>query len=316
MGEGIQRKIPICIVTGFLGSGKTTYLMRIAKTYPEKRYVFLVNEFSDYDVDTKRLGGSGKELLSIVGGSIFCECRTEDFIKYLKTIRDEWDHPEKPVEGLVIETSGIANPESMQKLLEDTRLDGDFSIRSVVSIVAPGRFEKLVRVLPNLSAQIRSSDIAILNKVDTAGPDELKGLRRQLLELNPGLELIETSWCAVDLDLFGEERYRPAQGDLETCVNPYSAIDVELNGPVDLNELERQIVGLGEMLYRLKGQIQTRDGAFSIDHSVSGFETTPIPDFAGMGHLVLIVPDEAEEQAEAFAKVLPERIGVWESMRP
>ncbi len=66
-GEGVRCKIPVCIVTGFLGTGKTTYLLRIAKTYPDKRYVFLVNEFSDYGVETKCHEGTGKELPERVG---------------------------------------------------------------------------------------------------------------------------------------------------------------------------------------------------------------------------------------------------------
>ena len=63
--------IPLVLTTGFLGSGKTTLLRRIAERESGSRLVFLVNEFSQLDVDAKLLETEGLEAVSIAGGSIF-----------------------------------------------------------------------------------------------------------------------------------------------------------------------------------------------------------------------------------------------------
>jgi G3E family GTPase len=68
-------RIPVVLVTGFLGSGKTTLLRRLAEAYPDKRLIFLVNEFAATDVDGETLSATGTPTHSVVGGSLFCECK-------------------------------------------------------------------------------------------------------------------------------------------------------------------------------------------------------------------------------------------------
>ena len=95
----------MCLVTGFLGCGKTTLLMRIAKRSKGRRLVFLVNEFSPKDVDGKLLGAEGVDAVLVAGGSIFCRCLVTDFINHLKTLPERFGTGGAPVEGVVVEAS-------------------------------------------------------------------------------------------------------------------------------------------------------------------------------------------------------------------
>ena len=103
----------LSLVTGFLGSGKTTYLRRLVNQYRDRRLVFLVNEFSPVDIDGPLLGSVEDDVLSLPGGSIFCTCLVTEFISTLKSIPERFGR-EAPVEGVIIEASGIANPKVVE----------------------------------------------------------------------------------------------------------------------------------------------------------------------------------------------------------
>ena len=98
--------IPICLVTGFLGAGKTTFLKNHIRRTADRRFVYIVNDFSAIDVDGRLIGELDADVISVAGGSIFCRCVVTDFIKTLKSVQMEYDG----IEGVIIEASGIASP--------------------------------------------------------------------------------------------------------------------------------------------------------------------------------------------------------------
>jgi len=73
-------------VTGFLGSGKTTFLKHIVEQYRERRLVYLVNEFSPHDIDGAIVSQKNPNVVAIPGGSIFCKCLVTEFIDRLESI--------------------------------------------------------------------------------------------------------------------------------------------------------------------------------------------------------------------------------------
>ena len=115
--------IPLILVTGFLGSGKTTLLKRIASQAAGAKIVYLVNEFSFQNVDGELLEQEGVEAVVIPGGSIFCHCLVTDFIGHLSSVPARFGTAENPVEAVVVEASGIANPRVIQQMLSETRFD-------------------------------------------------------------------------------------------------------------------------------------------------------------------------------------------------
>ena len=70
--------LPICLVVGFLGSGKTSFLQETARRWIDRKLLFLVNEFSAADIDGRRLQSLARPVLSLPGGSIFCHCLITD----------------------------------------------------------------------------------------------------------------------------------------------------------------------------------------------------------------------------------------------
>ena len=108
-------KIPFHIISGFLGSGKTTFLKRILEQYSgEKKIGIIQNEFAPANIDGVELRKSGKDfnLLEINNGSVFCVCLLGDFVSSLEKFVDEY-HPD----DIIIEASGLSDTTSISEII-------------------------------------------------------------------------------------------------------------------------------------------------------------------------------------------------------
>ena len=108
----MEQNIQLYLVSGFLGSGKTTFLRNILLQSVGVRVGVIVNEFGSIGIDGKVLHQDGMKLVEINNGSIFCACLKDGFVKTLVAFL------EQPVDVLFIEASGMADPSSMEHLLE------------------------------------------------------------------------------------------------------------------------------------------------------------------------------------------------------
>ena len=248
-------KIPVCFVTGFLGSGKTTFIERLVERLSGKKIVYLVNEFSPKDVDGERLKLVAGELVKIPGGSIFCKCLTGKFLKNMKQIG------EMPVVGVVIEASGIANPRVAADMFRETGLDAVFTITSIAAIVDPRSFFKLCRTLPNIKEQIAAATHIIINKTDKFPVEKIDETSAAVRELNAQAVIFETSYCSVDIDVLGEAIPLVGGGDYAKCKDPnFCEVEVRVADIGELERLKKRLAILGDDLYRVKGAVRQDDG--------------------------------------------------------
>ncbi len=270
--------IPLALITGFLGSGKTTFLRHVVRTHRDRRLIFLVNEFAPVDVDGPLIECSPDDLICVVGGSIFCRCLVTDFIRHLRAVAERAANPDTPVDGVVIEASGIADPGVVPRMLEETRLAEPFQLGRIVSVVDPGTFATLVQTLPNLSAQIAASDVALLNKTDLHPPEKLEATERALRAINASLDIVRTSFCVTDIDLFAPRGAAALDGRYALCADPnYEVITVALDRPLDAHVLTSALRGLSDALYRAKGYFRTTAGLQHLDATSHAVTVRPAP---------------------------------------
>ncbi len=136
--------IDVYLISGFLGSGKTTFLNRLITVVPEDlTFLILMNEFGEVGLDGTLIEGDDVDMLEISKGSIFCACVKTDFIKALhalaKTVRPDI---------MLIETTGVAESERPRPRSEAAHIRGSLP---VARQVLPGRRGELpghVRVVP------------------------------------------------------------------------------------------------------------------------------------------------------------------------
>ena len=134
-------KIPLHIVSGFLGSGKTTFLKLIIKKYAPKYKIGIIqNEFAPVNIDGAELKQTGENLriLEINNGSVFCVCLLGNFIRSLIKFIDEF----KP-EILIIEASGLSDTTSISEVISDKNLTNRIYLASNWCIIDAFNFHKV-----------------------------------------------------------------------------------------------------------------------------------------------------------------------------
>ena len=281
---------PICLVTGFLGTGKTTLLKNFVARNRGRRLVYLINEFSAMDIDGALLLGEGADTVSIPGGSIFCKCLVSQFIARLGEIPDR--HP--GVEGVVIEASGVADPAVVRRMLADTGLDRLYQLRSVLSVTDPKSLHKLLKTLPNIRSQIAASDRVLVNKCDLCAEDEIRRAEELVRDINPAAAVFRTVRCGLDFDLFSPAPPVPVPGgDYGLCRDPnFAKIGVDL-GEAGFEEFKRRVEPELQEVFRIKGFAVVGGEPSLVDYSEAGWNVSPRGG-GDCGHLAIIVRGAAE----------------------
>lgn len=297
--------IPICLVTGFLGSGKTTFLRHLVAQHGDRRIVYLVNEFSPQDVDGVRLEEVEEDVVAIPGGSIFCTCLVTQFVGNLRMIAERFDSPDEPLEGVVIEASGVANPMVVEQMLADTGLDDIYDLATIVSIVDPGSLPKLVETLPNIGAQIQVADVVLLNKIDLFSAEQVEGTEGIAREINPDAPIIRTTRCAAEIELFAGGGPRGLQGEYALCADPnYSRFSIGFERPVELEELTTALHSRRDEIYRAKGVVPTVEGTAYVDMSPAALTVEPLSGRAEPTGLAMIARGDSSASLQDFLRAL------------
>lgn len=188
--------VPMYFITGFLGSGKTTLLNRVLDEAAQqgKKIGVIINEWGQASVDSVIVHGRGVEIEELNNGQVFCSCLSVDFIKVLAL------YAKRELDAVVVETSGMANPFPLHKLLMDLQqaTGAHYDYRGMTALVDPDSFLDLVGALNAVDEQVIASQRIIINKIELATEAQLNEVRTRLLLLNPRAEVLETSFAKVE----------------------------------------------------------------------------------------------------------------------
>ncbi len=196
VSEVRENIIPFYLVTGFLGSGKTTFLKEVLAGYSSgKRIAVIQNEFAPTGVDgiELKMTGTGFRLVEINNGSVFCVCLMATFVESLQQVISEY----KP-EMIFLEASGLADPVNIIELLGREGLNGRVGLANIITIVDAPNFERGRKTLPRFRHQIMIADTVMINKSDLF-EDSKTLLYDQIRAMNPFAGIIETAFCKTDL---------------------------------------------------------------------------------------------------------------------
>lgn len=173
--------VPLVILTGFLGAGKTTALNRVLGTQRRWRVAVVVNELGRIDIDAKRLRERAGDVVELAGGCVCHEVRTQEELWGALEEMAARSHPER----VVLETTGIAEPGPLLDGLAGNTLVIPTAVVTVVDAAAG--LAQLERH-PEARAQVAVADRILLTKLDLAPPADLVALHRALDALNPDAE--------------------------------------------------------------------------------------------------------------------------------
>ncbi len=174
--------VPVLLVTGFLGAGKTTLINRLLTDSQGRRLAAVVNDFGAVDIDAALLAGVGDGVVSLKNGCICCSLQG-DLLQTLSTILRRDPVPD----GIVIETSGVSDPAEIVRLLLDPVLWREAPLDAVVCMVDARQMADQPRLLEDtlVRSQLRAADFVVLNKADLVSPAELASVQAMLSGQKP-----------------------------------------------------------------------------------------------------------------------------------
>ena len=285
-------KVPATVITGFLGSGKTTLIRHLLENNNGRRFALIVNEFGDVGVDADLLSDCGEEacapgdIVELANGCLCCTV-ADDFLPTMTALLDRPDPPEH----ILIETSGLALPKPLVKAFNWPTVKPLASVDAVVALVdcaavAEGRFapdhdaleaqrqadDALDHESPLeelFEEQLGSADLIVLTKTDLVDMETLAQVEAEVKrEARPAARLLRVARgkaapsALLGLGMAAEEDLasRPSHHEDHDEHDHDDFASVVLTPPPfdHLNQVNRLIRNAVEThdLYRLKGTIR------------------------------------------------------------
>lgn len=201
----------VYLITGFLGSGKTTFLNRIIDRFPKNRKLtILMNEFGEIGIDGTLVEGEDIDMMEISRGSIFCVCVKTDFIKGMYELATTI----KP-DVLIIESTGVANPTDLKRDLQLPIFGKRFQFKEQFCTVDAGHFMDAYQAYTSLEKQIASSSVFIINKKDLAKEDEIEKIKKIISESHPSPVFFETTYSNIPFEQYFQDMQPSVEDEAE-----------------------------------------------------------------------------------------------------
>jgi G3E family GTPase len=184
--DALAGRLPVSVITGFLGSGKTTLINRLVKRPEMNRVAVIVNELGEIGVDNDLVETSSEQMMLLNSGCLCCTLRT-DLQETLRELFIKRRNGEIiDFERVIVETTGIADPAPvMQTLMTDSLLLDQFRLDCVVTLVdafnSPGQLDSFSEPVK----QVALADRIVVTKTDLAPAGQVEALERRLREINP-----------------------------------------------------------------------------------------------------------------------------------
>ena len=212
---------PVLLLTGYLGSGKTTLVNRILSNGKGIRFAVIVNDLGEVNIDAALIqkggvvGTQDDSLVALQNGCICCTLKTDLMEQLFELVRS------RKFDYIVIEASGICEPEPIARTIcsmprVDPRLKeyGYPRLDCIVTVVDALRMRDEFACGDSLTEkdlgeedienllvqQMEFCNIVLINKVSEVTPEELERLRRIVRAIQPSARIMECNWAGIDLD--------------------------------------------------------------------------------------------------------------------
>ncbi|MBY6362330.1 CobW family GTP-binding protein [Rhodococcoides corynebacterioides] len=267
--------VPVVLVAGYLGSGKTTMLNHVLRRNRGIRLGVIVNDFGSIDIDSMLVAGQVDSVIGLGNGCLCCAVDSEDLDEMLGTLTG----PSSPVDAVVIEASGLAEPRALIRMVLGSSHAG-VRYGGLVVVVDAVNMTDSVERHPDLAQHLAFADLVVVNKSDLVGDDGRASMVNLVRRHAPGAPVVITEHGRVDVALLLDPPERteddgPRQLSLDDLLreddhdhdahhehlhDTYRSVAVETTRYVDPRALIALLEDPPAGLYRSKGFVRFTTG--------------------------------------------------------
>lgn len=259
------RQIPVVVLAGFLGSGKTTLLNHLLHHSGGSRIGAVVNDFGSIEIDAMAVAGAlGDSTVSLGNGCLCCAVDVSELDGYLARLA----HPDTGIDVIVIEASGLAEPEELVRMVLASE-QPDIVYGGLVEVVDAAEFDDTRARHPELDRHLALADLVVVNKLDRA-PDAER-VQKTVRSLVDRAAVVPATYGRVDPEFLfdcrpGEERvgqlsfddlhdHTGEHGHENHLHTGYDSVSFRSDVPMDPRRLIAFLDSRPEGLYRIKGYV-------------------------------------------------------------
>ncbi len=321
----MTKRVPVYVISGFLGSGKTTVLLHMLNHFKNQgmKPGIILNELGDENVEDHLF--QGEKVVELLNGCICCTIQED-----LKSTLDQYLG--EKVDVLIIEGTGVANPLEIKDVLLTPFYMENFELLSMISLVDASHYleyqsffssSKEIRGL--LKEQVTSAHLLVLNKMDLVSEKEFIKVESKLAdELEDHVPVYRTSYGEVPLEILLEKRMQMREmgedgradgarkhdhshGGHHHHHHHIEAVKVAFSEPVNRIVLEKQLKKLSKQVVRAKGIVRINEtpGLFEFQYAASTLVLNRIEKKVDVRPSIILIGKEIDEKkVEKFCEAL------------
>jgi G3E family GTPase len=308
-----MNRIPLVLLTGFLGAGKTTMLNGLLATLEFSDTAVVINEAGDVGLDHMLVEQGTDTVVMLEGGCLCCRTKGSLAPALANLWRQSRDGKIAPFKRVVVETSGLSDPTNvLEGLIPDAFFNRHFAFAGIVTLVDVRAFAATVEQHPEARMQMALADRLLLTKADLVSADATHAVQQALASVNPhaiqqivlpDTATMEMFWPEV-LDL-PRALMKPANMICLAESAPIATASLAFHGTIERDALEawldHTINLFGPMLLRMKAMLDVEDASGpTVLHVVQGLLHSPADFKAWPGNdrqnRIVLIGRDVEEQ--------------------
>ena len=286
-GNGVNHT-KLYVLTGFLGSGKTTVLLELCRRLEGHRIGIIQNELGKISIDGTILRNDDIQMVELNRGSIFCSCLKLNFVKALAEMAQQ------DFEYLFVESSGWGDPSNVHELINAAKelSQKEYDFGGVICFMDAVNFPEQIKELETAQRQLKHCNLAVITKTDLVDESSVEKVRMLVRDMNPVCEILTScmgdmdySFMKKDLTVF---QWTSDEESTNTAETKPKTLILEYDGEAEEEKLDRFLEIMAPDTYRMKGFCKLKGrGWTQVDVVGSRIDQKPGEEFA-CSQLVLI----------------------------
>jgi len=256
--------IDVYLLSGFLGSGKTSLLLNLISQLKEqgRKPAIFMNEFGSISIDSDTVGKEKDiPLKELLNGCICCT-GSEKTEAQLQSLLEENDD----IDVILIETTGAAHPVEALDAVYSPLFADRLQIKGIVTVADAKRWLEREKMSPQVRSlfmeQIRHAHILLANKIDLLSESELATVSMELSNFNSKASIIQTQNADINFSFIEKMLKNVSNPSSESIVSgrnlPLASKLITFDNPVDKDEFEEWVKSLPDTVYRMKGYVPVK----------------------------------------------------------